>query len=102
MYSGARINTVYKIDETRSYFMARLSAIGGTILLSGIVTLILARMLGGDFFAVARHSIGNHFFAALVALISRLIGWLFATALLTLSLAIIYYWAPNVRKHCWR
>ena len=97
------LNTVYKVKETRSYFMARLSAIGVTILLSGIVTLILACMLGGDFFAaVARHSIGNHFFAALVALISRLIGWLFATALLTLSLAIIYYWAPNVRKHCWR
>ena len=64
------LNTVYKVKETRSYFMARLSAIGVTILLSGIVTLILACMLGGDFFAaVARHSIENHFFAALVALI---------------------------------
>ncbi len=97
------LNTVYKVKETRSYFMARLSAIGVTIILSGVVTLTLACMLGGDFFAhLAHHSIENHFFAALVALISRLIGWLFATALLALSFAVIYYWAPNVKQRCWR
>jgi membrane protein len=83
--------------------MARLSAIGVTIILSGIVTLTLACMLGGDFFAaLAHHSIENHFFAAAVALISRLIGWLLATGLLALSFAVIYYWAPNVKSRCWR
>ena len=82
--------------------MARLSAIGVTVLLSGIVTLTLASMLGGDFFAhLAHHSIENHFLAALVALISRLIGWLFATALLALSFAVLYYWSPNLKTHCW-
>jgi membrane protein len=97
------LNTVYKLKETRSYFMARLSAIGVTILLSVIFTFTLASMLGGDFFAhLARHSIENHFFATLVALISRLIGWLFAAALLALSFAVIYYWAPNVKQRCWR
>ena len=96
------LNTVYKVKETRSYFMARLSAIGVTIVLSGIVTLTLACLLGGDFFAaLARHSIENHFFAALIALISRLTGWLLATALLALSFAVIYYWSPNVKNHCW-
>jgi membrane protein len=96
------LNTVYKVKETRSYFMARLSAIGVTVLLSGIITLTLASMLGGDFFAhLARHSIENHFLAALVALISRLIGWLFATALLALSFAVLYYWSPNLKTHCW-
>lgn len=96
------LNTVYKVNETRSYIMARISAIGVTILLSGIVTLTLACMLGADFFAtLAHHSIANHFFAALVALMSRIIGWLFATALLALSFAVIYYWAPNVKTRCW-
>src|SRR5216683_1532633 len=33
------LNTVYKVRETRSYFRARLSAIGVTIVLSGIITL---------------------------------------------------------------
>jgi membrane protein len=97
------LNTVYKVKETRSYIMARISAIGVTIVLSGIVTLTLACMLGGDFFAHLAHlSIENHFFAAAVALISRLIGWLLATGLLALSFAVIYYWAPNVKSRCWR
>ena len=62
------LNTVYKVKETRSYFMARLSAIGVTVVLSVIVTLTLACLLGGDFFAhLAHHSIENHFFAAPVA-----------------------------------
>jgi membrane protein len=96
------LNTVYKVNETRSYIMARISAIGVTILLSGIVTLTLACLLGGDFFgALARHSIANHFFASIVAHISRVIGWFFATALLALSFAVIYYWAPNVKTRCW-
>ena len=30
------------------------------------------------------------------------IGWLSATALLALSFAVIYYWAPNVKQRCWR
>jgi len=82
--------------------MARLSAIGVTVVLSAIVTLTLACLLGGDFFAaLAHHSIENHFFAALLALISRLIGWFFATALLALSFAVIYYWSPNVKTRCW-
>jgi membrane protein len=97
------LNTVYKLKETRSYFMARLSAIGVTIVLSGIVTLMLACMLGGDFFGhLARHSIENHFFASFVALISRIIGWLLASALLALSFAVVYYWAPNLKQRCWR
>ncbi len=97
------LNTVYKVKETRSYFMARLSAIGVTIVLSGIITLTLACLLGGDFFAtLAHHSIESHFLATLVALISRLIGWSLATALLTLSFAVIYYWAPNLKSRCWR
>jgi membrane protein len=96
------LNTVYKVKETRSYFMARLSAIGVTILLSGIVTLTLACMLGGDFFAaLAHHTIEDYFFAALVALLSRLIGWLLASAFLALSFAVIYYWSPNVKTHRW-
>ena len=30
-----------------------------------------------------------------------MIGWSVATALLTLSIAVIYYWAPNVKARCW-
>jgi membrane protein len=96
------LNVVYKVHETRSYFRARISAIGITIVLSGIVTLILACMLGGDFFAaLAHHRIGHHYLAALTALLARIIGWTAAAALLALSFAVIYYWAPGLQKTCW-
>ncbi len=69
------LNVVYKVKETRSYFAARLSAIGVTILLMGLVTLILASLLGADFFArLAYLHIYHHFLAALVALVVRSLG----------------------------
>src|SRR5665213_1554063 len=45
------LNTVDKVAETRSYFHARLSAIGVTIVLAILVTLTLGTMLASDFLA---------------------------------------------------
>ena len=45
------LNAVYKVQETRSYLRARIYAIGLTIILTVIVTLILIALLGGDFVA---------------------------------------------------
>jgi membrane protein len=96
------LNTVYKVHGTRSYIRARIIAIGITIVLSGIVTLILASMLGGDFFAaVAHHRIEQRFLAWLTALLARLIGWILAILLLALSFAVIYFWAPDLEKTHW-
>jgi membrane protein len=96
------LNVVYKVKETRSYFAARFSAIGVTTLLMGLVTLILASLLGGDFFARLAHlHIYDHFFAALVALMARVLGWLFAAILLSLFFAVIYYFAPDVKRSQW-
>ncbi len=50
------LNAVYKIADSRSYIVARLQAIGLTILLTIIVTMGLASMLLGDYYArVADH-----------------------------------------------
>ena len=46
------LNIVYKIQDTRSYFEARIYAIGLTVLLTILVTFILSALLGADFFAV--------------------------------------------------
>jgi len=97
------LNVVYKVRDNRSYFQARLAAIGITIVLSILATLTLTAMLGGDFFAALSHAyIANHALAVLFAFFSRLIAWIAATILLTLSFAVIYYWVPGVRKRCWR
>jgi membrane protein len=97
------LNTVYKVKDQRSYLYARLSAIVVTVILAILATLTLACMLGGDFFVVlADTQIKNRFGAALAALISRLLAWTLATALLSLCFAVVYYWAPGVRTRSWR
>jgi membrane protein len=96
------LNTVYKVKETRSYIAARLSAIGVTVILMVLVTMMLASLLGGDFFArVAHLRIYHHFLAAAVAVACRVLSWFFATLLLSLLFAVIYYFAPDVKTSHW-
>jgi membrane protein len=96
------LNTVYKVQESRSYFVARFYAIALTIVLTLIVTLILSAMLGGDFVAtIAAHGINNHTLGILAGVLARLTGWAIATALLSLAFAVIYYWAPDRKARRW-
>jgi membrane protein len=97
------LNDVYKIEETRSYFAARLSAIGVSLLTSAIGTLCLASMFGGDWFANAlRESFGNSTLASMAAETARAIAWVVAATLFMLVLALLYYYAPDWRHHRWR
>src|SRR6185437_16529922 len=97
------LNVVYKVPETRSYLRARLSAIGVTIVLAILVTVILAAMLASDFLArIARARIYHHFLSYVVVIMTRSLGWIIVTALITLFFAVIYYWAPDVKRSCWR
>lgn len=96
------LNDVYKVEDRRSYFYARICAIVLTITLTVIVTVALASLLGGDFLAALAHRIiHQHLLADVAAIASRLIGWCAATALLALAFAVIYYWAPNVKARRW-
>lgn len=96
------LNAVYKVQETRSYIKARLSAIALTLTLTAIMSLALSAMLGSDFFAsLARHRIYDHLLALLAVVTVRLLGWTVATAFLALSFSVIYYWAPNVQTRRW-
>jgi membrane protein len=96
------LNAVYKIQDTRSYIRARVYAIGLTILLTIIVTLGLSALLGGDILAaLVQRLILDHVAAIAVALAVRLVAWFIATALLALTFAVIYYWAPDFKTRCW-
>jgi membrane protein len=96
------LNTVYKVQETRPYWRARLSAIGVTLLLSVLVTLLLACMLGGDFLAeLSRHYIVHRVLTLLAIAASRVLGWALATVILVLIFAVIYYFAPDVKASKW-
>jgi membrane protein len=96
------LNAVYKVQDTRSFLRARIYAIGLTVILTVVFTMILIAMLSGDFVAaLANHSTYNHFLTTTAAFFARLIGWTIATALLALSFAVIYYWAPDLKARCW-
>jgi len=96
------LNVVYKVKETRSYLVARLSAIGVTVILMVLFTLILASMLGADFFArLAYLRIYHYFLAEAVAFTVRGVAWLIAAMLLALFFAVIYYFAPDVKRSNW-
>jgi membrane protein len=97
------LNVVYRVKETRPYWRARLSAIGVTFLLSIVVSLMLASLLIADFFARLAHlRIHEHLLAMLTANTVRTIGWVAATAFLSLLFALIYYFGPDVKVSRWR
>jgi membrane protein len=96
------LNAVYKIEDSRSYIVARIQAIGLTILLTIIVTLGLASMLLGDYYArLAEHRIPELILRIAAAAALRLASWCVASALLALTFAVLYYWAPDCKKKRW-
>jgi membrane protein len=97
------LNAVYKIQDSRSYIRARIYAIGLTILLSVIVTALLASLLGGHVLALLAFRLIRYRFLAIAAAVSaRAIAWIVAMVLLTLTFAVIYYWAPDNKQRRWQ
>jgi membrane protein len=96
------LNGVYKIVDRRSYLVARLQAIGLTILLIIMVSIGLGAMLAGDYFA---NLIGVQVHETILRVAGiaavRLVSWIAAAVVLALTFAVLYYWAPdcNMRWH---
>jgi membrane protein len=96
------LNVVYKVKEARAYWRARLSAIGITVILAVLVTIMLAALLVGDFFAnMALVFIHNRDIAFVTAAFSKVLGWTIATLLLSVLFAVIYYFGPDVKTSRW-
>ena len=96
------LNAVYKIQGLRSYIVARVQAIGLTILLTIIVTLGLASMLLGDYFArLTELRISDFMLRSTAAEVIRITSWIIACVLLALTFAMLYYWAPDCKSRRW-
>ena len=96
------LNAAYKIQDTRSYLRARIYAIGLTILLIIIVTVGLTSLFGGSLAASLSHRvIYDPVMAYAISVAARIISWLIAISLLSLTFAVIYYWAPDFKTRCW-
>ncbi len=96
------LNAVYKLQDRRSYITSRIYAIGLTIMLTIIVTGILASMLGGDVVAALAYKyIQDPMVEFGVAVAAKFVAWVIATMLLSLTFAVVYYWAPDFRERRW-
>ncbi len=96
------MNNVYKVKETRPYWKARGSAILVTVLLSVMVTSILASLFLGDFTAqYFKHTLSPQTVAASSSLAVRALSWVVATSLLMLLFSTIFYFAPDVKNKRW-
>jgi membrane protein len=96
------LNVVYRVKEARPYWKARLSAIGVTIVLSLLMTVILATLLGGDLLShLVQLKTTNQDLARLIGIIFKVASWTAATVLLSLLFALIYYFGPDVESSRW-
>jgi len=96
------LNAVYNIEDSRSYFVARLEAIGLTMVLIVVVTLGLASLLLGDYFSnLADHHIPEILLRQMAISAMHIASWTISSALLALTFAVLYYWAPDIKKRRW-
>jgi len=95
------LDVVYRVYDRRSYFRARIEAIGLTVLLIVTFSLSLACMFGCDFIAHRAHNFSGAALGDAMAVIAHIVGWTLATAFIALSFALTYYWAPDMRARRW-
>jgi membrane protein len=96
------MNTVYKVKESRPYWKARGGAILVTLLLSVMVTVNLAVLLGGDLMArmVYLH-FWHHALGMSAAVTVHVVQWVVASSLLLLQFSTVYYFAPDLKNKRW-
>jgi membrane protein len=97
------LNTVYKVRETRPYWMARGSAMLVTILLALITMATLASLFAGTLLShLARAHIWHPRLGLACGISIHLVFDAICLALNLLLFATIYYFAPNVKNKVWR
>jgi membrane protein len=95
-------NTVYKVRETRPYWLAKGQAILVTVLLSLVISVTLCVLLGADYMVKLVHiRWTHHFLIVTVVVLVEAFAWIVVLAMLMLVFALIYYYAPDVKNHHW-
>jgi membrane protein len=96
------LNAVYKVVDSRSFFWARICAIGLTILLTAIVTLGLASLLGADYASrMIEDYVPDPSVRFVAEFAARCAGWVVACGCVILTFSVIYYYAPASKSHRW-
>jgi membrane protein len=97
------LNVVFRLEERRSYFVARLYAILLTIVLTVLIGSALGCMFAGNFAATfIEHRLAHPVLSIAAGLAVRVIAWSASACVLALSFETVYFWAPDWRQRHWR
>jgi membrane protein len=96
------LNSIYKIHDTRSYIVSQLYAVWLTLVLASVISIGLAALFAGNFFAGAAHSyFHSPFLGSAASAVVQILGWAIAAFMLSLCFAIIYFWVPGWKERRW-
>jgi membrane protein len=97
------LNGVFKLEERRSYIVARIYAILLTVLITVLIGSGLGCIFVGDFAAaLISHHLNNDILSSIAGIVIRVVAWAVAGCILALSFEFIYFGAPDWRKRRWR
>lgn len=97
------LNAIYKIKDSRSYIVTQIYAVSLTFALVLVVSVGLAALFAGNFAAALAHGYFHSRVPGIAAaLIAHFLAWTIAAVMLTLSIAIIYCWAPGWETRRWQ
>ena len=94
------LNTAYDLKETRPWWKQRLTAIGLTIVLSVLIISALLLVVAGGH--IAEWLARVYGFGPVFPLIWKIVQWPVVLACLILAFALIYYFAPDIRRQSWK
>lgn len=94
------LNTAYDVQESRPWWKQRLVAIGLTLALSILILGALILVVAGGHIA---EGVANAYgFGSAFATAWKIIQWPVVLAAMVLAFALIYYFAPDVRRQAWQ
>lgn len=93
------LNTAYDLKETRSWWRQRLVAIGLTVALSVLIIFALVLVVAGG--RISEWLAAAYGFGPVFAFAWRILQWPVVLACMLLAFALIYYFAPAIRKQRW-
>ncbi len=98
--SGAcdALNAVYDIKESRPYWKVQGTALALTLMAGLLVVIALVVLFSGD--AILRLSLHSTLHWPILVL-AKTVQWCVVAACVTLSFAVTYFWAPDVKERKW-
>jgi membrane protein len=93
------LNVAYDVEESRPWWKARLVAIGLTIALSVLILSALLLVIAGSHIGT---TLGGYLgYSSAFATAWSIIQWPVVFAFMILAFALIYYFAPDLRRQAW-